>query len=103
MPVPMPDMPMPPSFDSDNPIYRYRCLDTENQWVVRPIMNPNGWDRDCGYDGLNAEKMFVISNSFPVSISGQINKDKQEANNKYTIGMRCFFEAWGGQSYVGWI
>lgn len=80
VPVPMPDMPMPPSFDSDNPTYRYRCLDTENQWVVRPVMNPNGWDRDCGYDGLNAEKMFVISNSSPVSISGQINKDKREAN-----------------------
>lgn len=80
VPVPMPDMPMPPSFDSDNPTYRYRCLDIAKQWVVRPVMNPNGWDHDCGYDGLNAEKTFVISNSLPVSISGQINKDKQEAN-----------------------
>ncbi|GLJ15753.1 hypothetical protein SUGI_0259250 [Cryptomeria japonica] len=78
--VAMPDIPLPPSFQSDNPTYRYRYLDTPDQWLVRPVLNPTGWDHDCGYDGVNAEKMFVIGKFNTASISGQILKDKLETN-----------------------
>eukprot|EP00250_Pteridium_aquilinum_P016595 c23183_g1_i2 orf=401-2587(+) len=85
VPVAMPDMTLPPSFDSDNPSYRYRYLDSANQWLVRPVLETHGWDHDCGYDGLNVEKMFVISRRIPASISGQVTKDKKEAN----LQMEC--------------
>lgn len=78
--VPMPDMAMPPAFDSDNPTYRYRYLETADQWLVRPVLDTHGWDHDIGYDGVNVEKMLVIGNKVPASISGQITKDKKEAN-----------------------
>lgn len=85
VPVPMPDMALPPSFDSDNPTYRYRYLDNANQWLVRPVLETHGWDHDSGYDGLNVEKMFVVSKKVPVSLSGQVTKDKKEAN----LQMEC--------------
>ncbi|GLJ46998.1 hypothetical protein SUGI_0992030 [Cryptomeria japonica] len=78
--VPMPDMTMPQTFDSDNPTYRYRYLDTPSQWLVRPVLDTNGWDHDTGYDGVNVERMFVIKNKIPASVSGQLTKDKKEAN-----------------------
>ncbi|KAH9327208.1 hypothetical protein KI387_007386 [Taxus chinensis] len=35
VPVPMPDMALPPSFNAENPSHRYRYLDSEsNQWLV---------------------------------------------------------------------
>ncbi|CAM6091773.1 unnamed protein product [Calypogeia fissa] len=80
VPVPMPDMVLPPSFDSDNPSHRYRYLETANQWLVRPVLETHGWDHDNGYDGMNVEKMFVMGTKMPVSVSGQITKDKKEAN-----------------------
>ncbi|CAM6122427.1 unnamed protein product [Calypogeia fissa] len=80
VPVPMPDMVLPPSFDSDNPSHRYRYLETANQWLVRPVLETHGWDHDNGYDGMNVEKMFVARDKIPVSVSGQITKDKKEAN-----------------------
>lgn len=85
VPVAMPDMALPPSFDSDNPSYRYRYLDSANQWLVRPVLETHGWDHDSGYDGLNVEKTFVISRKVPASISGQVTKDKKEAN----LQMEC--------------
>ncbi|MCO5570713.1 hypothetical protein L7F22_024441 [Adiantum nelumboides] len=85
VPVAMPDMALPLSFDSDNPTYRYRYLDNANQWLVRPVLETHGWDHDSGYDGLNVEKSFVISRRIPASISGQVTKDKKEAN----LQMEC--------------
>ncbi|KAG0622832.1 hypothetical protein M758_3G127000 [Ceratodon purpureus] len=79
VPVPMPDMALPPSFDSDNPTHRYRYLETANQWLVRPVLETHGWDHDAGYDGFNVEKMFVVKDKIPASISGQVTKDKKEA------------------------
>ncbi|XP_024389086.1 translocase of chloroplast 126, chloroplastic-like isoform X2 [Physcomitrium patens] len=79
VPVPMPDMALPPSFDSDNPTHRYRYLETANQWLVRPVLETHGWDHDAGYDGFNVEKMFVVKNKIPASISGQVTKDKKES------------------------
>jgi Toc86/159 family protein import component len=85
VPVPMPDMALPPSFDADNPTHRYRYLDTSYQWLVRPVLETHGWDHDVGYEGVNLEKMFVIRNKIPVSITGQVTKDKKEAN----LQMEC--------------
>lgn len=76
----MPDMAIPLAFDSDNPTYRYRYLETADQWLVRPVLGTHGWDHDIGYDGVNVEKMLVIGNKVLASISGQITKDKKEAN-----------------------
>ncbi|KAH7446364.1 hypothetical protein KP509_01G052900 [Ceratopteris richardii] len=96
VPVPMPDMALPPSFDSDNPTYRYRYLDAANQWLVRPVLETHGWDHDSGYDGLNVEKMFVVSKKIPVSISGQVTKDKKEAN----LQMECAASFKNGEGRV---
>ncbi|PRQ21917.1 putative small monomeric GTPase [Rosa chinensis] len=80
VPVPMPDLPLPASFDSDNPTHRYRYLDSSNQWLVRPVLETHGWDHDVGYEGINAERLFVLNGKIPLSFSGQVTKDKKDAN-----------------------
>ncbi|KAI5446775.1 translocase of chloroplast 120, chloroplastic [Lathyrus oleraceus] len=80
VPVPMPDMSLPASFDSDTPTHRYRCLDSSNQWLVRPVLETQGWDHDVGYEGLNVERLFVLKEKIPVSFSGQVTKDKKDVN-----------------------
>lgn len=80
VPVPMPDLALPASFDSDNPTHRYRCLDNSNQWLVRPVLETNGWDHDVGYEGINVERSFVVKDKIPLSFSGQVTKDKKDAN-----------------------
>ncbi|KAG6543656.1 hypothetical protein Mapa_014839 [Marchantia paleacea] len=96
VPVPMPDMALPPSFDSDNPSHRYRYLETANQWVVRPVLETHGWDHDSGYDGFSLEKMFVVAEKIPASVSGQITKDKKEAN----LTMECAASVKHGEGKV---
>lgn len=80
VPVPMPDLALPASFDSDNPTHRYRYLDTANQWLVRPVLETHGWDHDVGYEGINAERLFVVKDRVPISLSGQVTMDKKDAN-----------------------
>ncbi|KAK1394888.1 translocase of chloroplast 120, chloroplastic-like [Heracleum sosnowskyi] len=80
VPVSMPDLPLPASFDSDNPTHRYRFLDTTNQWLVRPVHDSHSWDHDVGYEGINMERSFAIRNKVPMSFSGQVTKDKKEAH-----------------------
>ncbi|XP_042501413.1 translocase of chloroplast 120, chloroplastic-like [Macadamia integrifolia] len=80
VPVPMPDLALPTSFDSDNPTHRYRFLDSSNQWFVRPVLETHGWDHDVGYEGINVERLFVVKDKIPLSFSGQVTKDKKEAN-----------------------
>lgn len=80
VPVVMPDLALPPSFDSDNPTYRYRYIDSSNQWLVRPLLETNGWDHDVGYEGINAELLSVVKDRIPISFSGQISKDKKDTN-----------------------
>ncbi|XXG74997.1 hypothetical protein AAC387_Pa07g3592 [Persea americana] len=80
VPVPVPDMPLPNSFDPDNPSHRYRYLDNSNQWLVRPVLETHGWDHDVGYEGVNVERLFVVKEKIPISFSGQISKDKKESN-----------------------
>uniref|UniRef100_A0A7N0UZW3 AIG1-type G domain-containing protein n=1 Tax=Kalanchoe fedtschenkoi TaxID=63787 RepID=A0A7N0UZW3_KALFE len=79
VPVPMPDLALPASFDSDNPTHRYRYLDSSNPWLVRPVLETQGWDHDVGYEGLNVERSFVVKEKVPLSFSGQITKDKKDA------------------------
>lgn len=85
VPVPMPDLALPASFDSDNPTHRYRHLDSPNQWVVRPVLDTHGWDHDIGYEGVNVEKLLVVKGKIPISLSGQITKDKKDANMQMEI------------------
>ncbi|QCD88717.1 P-loop containing nucleoside triphosphate hydrolase [Vigna unguiculata] len=80
VPVPMPDLALPASFDSDNPTHRYRYLDSSNQWLVRPVLETHGWDHDVGYEGLNVERLFVVKDRIPLSFTGQVTKDKKDAN-----------------------
>lgn len=80
VPVSTADLPLPASFDSDNPTHRYRFLDTTNQWLVRPVHDSHSWDHDVGYEGVNMERSFAIKNKVPMSFSGQITKDKKEAH-----------------------
>ncbi|KAI9123880.1 hypothetical protein K1719_005180 [Acacia pycnantha] len=80
VPVPMPDLALPASFDSDNPTHRYRYLDSSNQWLVRPVLETHGWDHDVGYEGINVERLFVLREKIPLSFSGQVSKDKKDAN-----------------------
>ncbi|KAK2408666.1 Avirulence induced gene (AIG1) family protein [Trifolium repens] len=49
-------------------------------WLVRPVLETHGWDRDVGYEGLNVERLFVLKNKIPLSFSGQVTKDKKDAN-----------------------
>ncbi|KAK6120214.1 hypothetical protein DH2020_046120 [Rehmannia glutinosa] len=76
--VPLPDMSLPPSFDGDNPAYRYRFLEPTSQFLARPVLDTHGWDHDCGYDGVNLEHSLPILNRFPAVYTVQITKDKKD-------------------------
>ncbi|PKA62248.1 Translocase of chloroplast 159, chloroplastic [Apostasia shenzhenica] len=78
--VPLPDMVLPPSFDCDNPAYRYRFLEPTSQLLTRPVLDTHGWDHDCGYDGVSIEENLAIAGRFPTSMAIQITKDKKEFN-----------------------
>ncbi|KAL0443185.1 UNVERIFIED_CONTAM: Translocase of chloroplast, chloroplastic [Sesamum latifolium] len=72
--VPLPDMALPPSFDSE----RYRFLERTSQFLARPVLDSHGWDHDCRYDGVNLEHSLAIANRFPLAYTVQITKDKKE-------------------------
>ncbi|MBA0557114.1 hypothetical protein Golob_027166, partial [Gossypium lobatum] len=80
VPVPMPDLPLPASFNSNNQTHRYCYLDSTNPWLVRPVLDTHGWDHDVGYEGINVERSFMVKHKYPVSFSGQITKDKKDTN-----------------------
>ncbi|XP_062109911.1 translocase of chloroplast 159, chloroplastic [Humulus lupulus] len=80
VPVALPDMALPPSFDGDNPAYRYRFLEPTSQFLARPVLDTHGWDHDCGYDGVNLEHNLAIVSRFPGAVAVQITKDKKEFN-----------------------
>lgn len=74
----LPDMAVPPNFDSNCPAHRYRCLITSDQWLVRPVLDPQGWDHDVGFDGISLETAMGIKQDVSASITGQMSKDKQD-------------------------
>ncbi|XP_058731611.1 translocase of chloroplast 159, chloroplastic-like [Vicia villosa] len=76
--VPLPDMVLPQSFDSDSPAYRYRFLEPNSQLLTRPVLDTHSWDHDCGYDGVNIENSMAIINKFPAAVTVQVTKDKQD-------------------------
>uniref|UniRef100_A0A1D1ZGX9 Translocase of chloroplast 90, chloroplastic n=1 Tax=Anthurium amnicola TaxID=1678845 RepID=A0A1D1ZGX9_9ARAE len=78
--VALPDMAIPLSFDSDHPVYRYRYLAHDDQWLVRPVLDSQGWDHDAGFDGINLETSRDVNRDLHVSVVGQMSKDKQECN-----------------------
>ncbi|XP_074567367.1 translocase of chloroplast 101, chloroplastic-like isoform X2 [Curcuma longa] len=78
VPVPLPDMALPPSFDCDNPVHRYRFLEPTSQLLTRPVLDTHGWDHDCGYDGVSIEQSLALANHFPAAIAIQVTKDKKE-------------------------
>lgn len=80
VPVPLPDMVLPPTFDSNNPAYRYRFLEPTSQLLTRPVLDTHGWDHDCGYDGVSIEQNLALLSRFPAGVSVQITKDKKDFN-----------------------
>ncbi|XP_028778249.1 translocase of chloroplast 90, chloroplastic-like [Neltuma alba] len=79
-PVLLPDMAVPVSFDSDCPFHRYRGLIASDQWLARPVLDPQGWDHDVGFDGINLETAMEINKNAYAMLTGQMNKDKQDFN-----------------------
>lgn len=76
----LPDMAVPPSFDSDCPVHRYRCIAVDDQWIVRPVLDPQGWDHDVGFDGINLETAMEMNKNVYTSVTGQVSKDKHLFN-----------------------
>ncbi|MFS7976134.1 putative small monomeric GTPase [Helianthus anomalus] len=92
--VPLPDMALPPSFDSDNPAYRFRFLEPTSQFMARPVLDTHGWDHDCGYDGVNVEQTLAIDNRFPAAITVQVTKDKKD----FSVNMDSSISAKHGEN-----
>lgn len=80
VPVALPDMVLPPSFDGDSPAYRYRFLEPTSHFLARPVLDTHGWDHDCGYDGVNLEHSLAIASRYPAAVNVQVTKDKKEFN-----------------------
>lgn len=93
--VPLPDMALPPSFDGDNPAYRYRFLEPTSQFLARPVLDTHGWDHDCGYDGVNLEHTLAILSRFPASYTVQITKDKKD----FSISLDSSIAAKQGENF----
>ncbi|GJR31642.1 translocase of chloroplast 120, chloroplastic-like protein [Tanacetum coccineum] len=66
--------------EDNNHTHRYRVLDSANQWLIRPVLDPHGWDHDVGYEGINVEHLLALKEKIPVSFSGHVTKDKKYAN-----------------------
>jgi Toc86/159 family protein import component len=100
VPVPLPDFVLPQSFDSDNPSYRYRALEPASQFLVRPVLDAQGWDHDCGYDGVNIESNLAIAGQFPGAFTVQITKDKKDFNIQLDSSI-CAKHGENGSTMVG--
>ena len=48
--------------------------------MVRPIVDAHGWDHESGIEGFSVDKAFVVRKTIPANVSGQITKDKKDAN-----------------------
>lgn len=92
-----PDMAVPLAFDSNCPVHRYRCLVTSDQWLVRPVLDPQGWDHDIGFDGISVETAAEINRNVFASVTGQMSKDKQD----FSIQSECVaaYSDPGGTTY----
>ena len=75
--VHMSDMEIPLSFDSDYPVHRYRHIITDDQ-LFRPVLDPQGWDHDIGFDAINFEASQELKKNVSAGIAGQMRKDKED-------------------------
>ncbi|KAK3139535.1 hypothetical protein QOZ80_5AG0384840 [Eleusine coracana subsp. coracana] len=71
------DMEIPLSFDSDHPVHRYRHVITDDQ-LFRPVLDPQGWDHDIGFDGINFEASKEVKKKVSAAVAGQMRKDKED-------------------------
>ncbi|TVU51333.1 hypothetical protein EJB05_02752 [Eragrostis curvula] len=71
------DMEIPLSFDSDYPVHRYRHVITDDQ-LFRPVLDPQGWDHDIGFDGINFEASKEVKKNVSAAVAGQMRKDKED-------------------------
>lgn len=96
-PVTLPDMAVPPSFDSDCAVHRYRGLVMSDQILLRPVQDPHGWDHDVGFDGINVETSIEMNRNITGSVMGQVSRDK----NDFSIHSECdlAYRALIGPSY----
>jgi Toc86/159 family protein import component len=92
--VPLPNIVLPPSFDCDNPTYRYRFLEPTSTILSRPVLDAHGWDHDYGYDGVSMEETLAILDRFPANVAVQVTKDKKE----FTIHMDSSIAAKHGEN-----
>ncbi|XP_017252365.1 translocase of chloroplast 132, chloroplastic [Daucus carota subsp. sativus] len=76
-PLPVIDCPVPDSFDSDDPVHRYRF--STNQVNVGPVKSSDTWDHVDGYEGVYMNKLIEVMNKVPISFTGRIKKNKKEA------------------------
>lgn len=81
----LPDMEIPPSFASDYLAHRYRCLVVSDRWIVRPVIDPQGWDNDVCFDGISLESAAQVNKKIFTSVAGQMSKDKQD----FSIQSEC--------------
>ncbi|EOA22022.1 hypothetical protein CARUB_v10002545mg, partial [Capsella rubella] len=79
-PVILPDIVLPPSFDSDYSSYRYRSLESSSQLITRSVLNHEGWDHDSGLDCVIVDQSLAIAKQFPAAVTVQVTKDKKEFN-----------------------
>ncbi|CAN6335778.1 unnamed protein product [Urochloa humidicola] len=75
--VHMSDMEIPLTFDSDYPVHRYRHIITDDQ-LFRPVLDPQGWDHDIGFDAINFEASQELKKNVSAAIAGQMRKDKED-------------------------
>lgn len=75
--VHMSDMDIPLSFDSDYLVHRYRHIITDDQ-LFRPVLDPQGWDHDIGFDAINFEASQELKKNVSAAITGQMRKDKED-------------------------
>lgn len=81
----LPDMEIPLSFAPDYPAHRYRCLVVSDRWIVRPVLDPQGWDNDVCFDGISLESAAQVNKEIFTSVAGQMSKDKQD----FSIQSEC--------------
>ncbi|KHN15039.1 Translocase of chloroplast 90, chloroplastic [Glycine soja] len=72
-------------FLNDCHSHRYRCLVSDDQLLVRPVLDLQGWDHDVGFDGINLETTTEIKKNVYASVVGQMNKNKQD----FSIQSEC--------------
>ncbi|GJU39467.1 translocase of chloroplast 120, chloroplastic-like protein [Tanacetum coccineum] len=80
VPVAVQDMTLPASFDADNPTHRYRALDSANQWLIRQSLDPTVGTMMLVMKELTLNTLLALKEKIPVSFSGQVTKDKKDAN-----------------------